>query len=134
MVGETVIGGSVENLLVGRWSMALLNTLASVHWACFLVKLLSIDIFYCNLLAWLAPPNLPLKLKFLTSLIKVNYPNMQDFKVHAVNKNTEKNVFPYQEPNQNICGIACLVSVIFMTNSDIRHELRLRNKLTGFIY
>ena len=59
---------------------------------------------------------------------------MQDFKVHTVNKNTEKNVFPYQEPNQNICGIACLVSVIFMTNSDIKHELRLRNKLPGFIY
>ena len=53
---------------------------------------------------------------------------MQDFEIHAVNKDTEKDVFPYQGPNQNICGIAYLISAILITGSHIRHELRLRNK------
>ena len=53
---------------------------------------------------------------------------MQDFEIHVVNKGTEKNVFPYQGPNQNICGIACLISAILITDSDIRLELRLRNR------
>ena len=69
-----------------------------------------------------------MQLKFLTSFIKVNYPDIQDFEIHAVNKNTEKNVFLYQGPNQNICGIACLISAILITDFDITHQLRLRNK------
>ena len=34
-----------------------------------------------------------------------------------------------QGPNQNICGIVCLISAILITDSNIRHKLRLRNKL-----
>ena len=41
----------------------------------------------------MVPPNFLLKLKFLTSLIKTNYRNMQDLEIHAANKDTEKNVF-----------------------------------------
>ena len=63
------------------------------HWTCFLVEFSSTGIFYYDSLAWSAPPNLLLKLKFLTSLIKVNYPNMKDFEIHAVNKDNEENVF-----------------------------------------
>ena len=54
---------------------------------------------------------------------------MQDFEIHAVNKHTDKKVFPYQGPNQNICGIVCLISAILLTDFDIRHQLCLRNKL-----
>ena len=54
---------------------------------------------------------------------------MQDFEIHAVNKDTEKNVFPYQGPNQNICGIASLIGAILITDFDVRHQLRLRNKI-----
>ena len=54
---------------------------------------------------------------------------MQDFEIHAVNKDTKNNVFPYQGPNQNICGTACLISAILITDFDIRHRLCLRNKL-----
>ena len=96
---------------------------AGNHWVCLLVEFSSTDIFYGDSLVWPAPPNSLLKLKFLTSLIKLNYPDMQDFKIHVVNKDTEKNVFPYQRPNQSICGIACLISAILITDSDIRHEL-----------
>ena len=53
---------------------------------------------------------------------------MQDFEIHAVNKHTEKKV-PNQGPNQNICGIACLISAILITDFDIRHQLCLTNKL-----
>ena len=70
-----------------------------------------------------------MKLKLLTSLIKVNLPNIQDFEIYTVNKDTEINAFLYQEPNQNVCGIACLFRTIFITDSDIRHELRLRNQI-----
>ena len=104
------------------------SRLTGNHWACFLVAFSSTDIFYCDSLAWPAPPNLLLKLKLLTSLIKVNYWDMPDFEVHVVNKDTEKNVFPYQGPNQNICGNACLISAILITDSYIRHEL-LRERL-----
>ena len=90
---------------------------------CLLVKFSSTDIFSCDSLTWQDPPDSLLKLKFLTSLIKLNYLVMQDFEIH-VNKGTEKNVFPYQGPNQNICGIACLISAILITDSD----LRLRNR------
>ena len=128
---------SIQNLCVivnvgrNKLSVTYLATsgLTGNHWACFLVEFSSTDVFYCDSLAWPAPPNLLLKLKFLTSLIKVNYPDMPDFEIHVINKDTEKKVFPYQGPNQNICGIACLISTILITDSDIRHELHLRNKL-----
>ena len=54
---------------------------------------------------------------------------MTDFEIHGVNKDTAKSAFPYQGLNQNICGMACLINAILITDSDIRHELRLRNKL-----
>ena len=101
---------------------------AGNHWMCLLVEFSSTDIFSCDSLTWQDPPDSLLKLKFLTSLIKLNYLGMQDFEIHVVNKGTEKNVFPYQGPNQNICGIACLISAILITDSDIRLELRLRNR------
>lgn len=105
------------------------SELTGNHWTCSIVEFLSRGIFYCDSLAWLAPPNLLLKLKPLTSLIKVNLPNIQDFEIYTVNKDTEINAFLYQGPNQNVCGIACLFRAIFITDSDIRHELRLRNQI-----
>ena len=54
---------------------------------------------------------------------------MQDFEIHAVNKDTEKKVLPYQEPNQNIYQTACLISTILIIDFDARRQLRLRNKL-----
>ena len=95
--------GNIQNLCVivnvGRniLSETYLATsgLAGNHWACFQAEFLSTDIFYCNSLAWPAPPNFIVKLKFLTLLIKVNYPNMPDFQIYVVNKDTERNVFPY---------------------------------------
>ena len=54
---------------------------------------------------------------------------MQDFEIHAVNKDTEKNVFPYQGPNQNILIKTSLIGAILITDFDIRHQLRLRNKI-----
>ena len=104
------------------------SALVGNHWACLLFEFSSTDIFYYDSLAWPAPPNLLLKLQFLTSLTKVNHPDMQDFEIHVLNKATGKNVFLYQGPNQKICRIACLISAILITNSDIRHELCLRNK------
>ena len=41
--------------------------------------------------------------------------------------------FSYHRANQNICGIACLISAILITDSDIRHELHLRNKLPEWL-
>ena len=121
----------VVNIGRNKFSEAYLATsgLAGNHWVCLLVEFSSTEIFYCDSLAWPASPNSPLKLKFLTLLIKLNYPGMQDFEIYVVNKDTEKNVFLYQEPNQNICGIGCLINAILITDFDIRHELRLRNKL-----
>ena len=56
-------------------------------------------------LLWFISMTSPFQFAFeveIPHLIKVNYPDMQDFEIHAVNKDTEKNVFPYQGPNQNI--------------------------------
>lgn len=48
-------------------------------------------IFYYDSLAWAVHHDFRLKIAFLTSLIKEKYPCINDFEIHVVNKNTEKN-------------------------------------------
>ena len=50
---------------------------------------------------------------------------MQDFEIHVINEDNEENPFPYQGLSQNICNSVCLISAIFIINSDIRHDVRL---------
>ena len=111
-----------------------INGLGGNHWACFLIEFQTKNIIYCDSLAWDPPHDFILKLEFLTSLIIQEYGNCKGFDIHVVNKSNEKSIFVFQGPNQNICGLACLISAIVITDTDIRSEILLRNKLPNELF
>ena len=106
-----------------------INGIGGNHWACFLIEFQTGNIIYCDSLAWDAPADFSLKIEFLTSLIIQEYANCNGSDIHMLNKNNKKSLFVFQGPHQNICGIACLVSAIVITDTSIRAEILLRNKL-----
>lgn len=90
------------------------NGFGGNHCTCFLIDFLAANIFHCDSLAWAISLDFLLEIAFPTSLIKGKDPRIYDLEIHVVNKNVEKNSFPYQGPNKNICGIAYLISSILV--------------------
>ena len=88
------------------------------YWTCFLNDLTSQNVVYCNSLAWNAPRDLISNLDFLINPVFKIIPHTNEyvFTINTINKGSKNNVLTFQVPNENICGIACLVSVILIKN------------------
>ena len=67
---------------------------------------------------WNAPRDLISNLDFLINPVCKIIPHTNEyvFTINTINKGSKNNVPTFQGPNENICGIACLVSVILIKN------------------
>ena len=99
------------------------------HWARFLIDLTSQNVIYCDWLAWNAPRDLISNLDFLINLVRKIFPhtNKYVFTIDTINKGSKSNILTFQ--GSNICGIACLLSVILVTDPTVKHSLISKGKL-----
>lgn len=113
------------------------------HWATLLIDIKLGKVVYCDSLAWEPPAYLLGQLDFLLSSINTVYnTSQQNFNVVEVShklqgSNTVVHIckdkcikfFPYQGPNKNICGVACLLSAILVTESSLVNHVQLSRSL-----
>ena len=71
------------------------------------------------------------KFGFLINPVSKIFPHTNEyvFTIGTVNKGSKSNILTFQGPNQNIFGIACLLSVVLITDSTVKHLLISKGKL-----
>ena len=101
------------------------------HWACFLIKLTSQNVIYCDSLACNAPRNLASNLDFLINPVHKIFPRTNEyvFIIDTINIGSKNNILTFQGLNQNIWVVACLLSAIVITDPTVKHSLISKIKL-----
>ena len=101
------------------------------HWACFLIDLTFQNIIYCNSLTWNASRDIITNLDFLINPGRKTFSHTNEyiFTIETINKGSKNNILTFQGPNQNICGIACLLSTILIPDPIVKHSFICKVKL-----
>ena len=144
-------GGKLEDLMLGwkKNNVASVCVIANVgkdklnetflastirtgdHWAGFPIDLTSQNVTYCDSLAWNAPQDLISNLGFLINPVRKIFAHTNKYvgTTDTTNKGSKNNILTFKGPNQNIYGIACLMSVILIKDPTVKHSLIPKGKL-----
>ena len=109
------------------------TTCTGNHWTCFLIDLTSLNVIYS--LAWNVPWDLISMLDFLINPVSkiFSHTNEYVFTIDIINKGSKNNIRKFQVPNQNICSIACLLSIVLITDSTVKHLLISKGKFPDYL-
>ena len=86
-------------------------------------------------MAWNAPQGLISNLNFLINPVRKIFPHTNEyiFTIDTVNQGSKNNILTFQGPIQYICGIACFLSVILISDPTVKHSLISKGKLPDYL-